>query len=674
MKSLVNSVLSAILLVLTGGCMLGPLDHMGQETIVTEDEDKASEQKLEDDRIEDKKPKYDPALTVTETFEGCQVTLNKSATVTKLDIAPFEESEASIDGALFRGRAEAMAAVRKVKGAHMLPSMEVVNGAMKPFNDGLYAALELGVQAGVAGALDGKQETLQKLAAALKAQHAKASATAQPHLERAMAFLGAALVLGGATPDITAAALAQAKGDAARFQKEAALYARPIGFYTWSKALEGIFAQDRYLQNYGGDTSVAQFGLFAALAVVLKEDAALLARYEKVLALYAGLTNRYASHTPLSLLTFVDGPTSLDDVAALRTKFLATARAPYVCAGNYFAVVPASRSKEMDYYKKKYCGQPPSAKADLMQVLIAAIRSGAVDLTPDKTSGWYEYQLHALETLLLPEKGPESHHLLLTAAYKKKLVETFKSIITQTRETHVKQLETGADVTSAPPPEVDIYPQFAVEPFPTFYLRNARAYRFLGTFLHGVVGQKFISSRRRLRESGASSSLPLDQELKQMTELLYGLHALTARAVGLRPEARLLAEELAEFPLAASVKRAEAWAATWQNDPDILSDPRVIVPVWKNSTNKQIIYWAVLGVKVVKISTRFVKGHEPKVVSTAGCKVKELVPRSYHLLMEQMRQVRIPMHVPPPTRKELRKICDQHKTADAIVTALEALK
>lgn len=54
-----------------------------------------------------------------------------------------------------------------------------------------------------------------------------------------------------------------------------------------------------------------------------------------------------------------------------------------------------------------------------------------MDLTPDpETSGWYDYQLYDLETLLLPNRGTESDHLLLTKAYKEKLIETFKSIIT----------------------------------------------------------------------------------------------------------------------------------------------------------------------------------------------------------------------------------------------------
>jgi len=114
--------------------------------------------------------------------------------------------------------------------------------------------------------------------------------------------------------------------------------------------------------------------------------------------------------------------------------------------------------------------------------------------------------------------------------------------------------------------------------------------------------------------------------------------------------------------------------AGWQTDADILSDPRGIVPIWHNSTNKQIIYWAVLGVKVIKISARFVETHKPEVVSCKNCKVKKMVPHDYHLLMEQMKQVRIGDNVPPPTRAEFRKICDKHKTADAIIKALESLK
>jgi len=48
--------------------------------------------------------------------------------------------------------------------------------------------------------------------------------------------------------------------------------------------------------------------------------------------------------------------------------------------------------------------------------LIRAIRQGKVDLAPTASSGWYDYQIHALKTFLLPEKGEENPKLLLTKA------------------------------------------------------------------------------------------------------------------------------------------------------------------------------------------------------------------------------------------------------------------
>ncbi len=49
-----------------------------------------------------------------------------------------------------------------------------------------------------------------------------------------------------------------------------------------------------------------------------------------------------------------------------------------------------------------------------MRELITAIRSGKVNLKPRKVGGWYDHQVYALETLLLPEKGAEANKLLLT--------------------------------------------------------------------------------------------------------------------------------------------------------------------------------------------------------------------------------------------------------------------
>ena len=57
---------------------------------------------------------------------------------------------------------------------------------------------------------------------------------------------------------------------------------------------------------------------------------------------------------------------------------------------------------------------------------------------PSPSSGWYEYQIYALETFLLPEKGEENPKLLLTKAYKKRMLEAFQALMTKRRETHVR--------------------------------------------------------------------------------------------------------------------------------------------------------------------------------------------------------------------------------------------
>ena len=80
------------------------------------------------------------------------------------------------------------------------------------------------------------------------------------------------------------------------------------------------------------------------------------------------------------------------------------------------------------------------AGADLMKEMIQAIRQGKVDLAPKPGSGWYDYQIYALETFLLPEKGEENPKLLLTKAYKKRMLEAFKALMTKRRETHVRDL------------------------------------------------------------------------------------------------------------------------------------------------------------------------------------------------------------------------------------------
>jgi hypothetical protein len=664
-RALLGVALWAALVPLTG-C----LDALGYEDDVTESQSAVSQIQLEDDRIEDKHPTFDPARTVTETFDYCQVTLDKSATVTKLDIVPFAASESALDGKLFRGRTEALAAAATVaSGEDLIPSMEVVNGSLKPFNDGLYAAVELAAENGNAAGgstAPNKRLLLSTLLTSVNDLLATASSNAaeRPAEEDAAVLLGAALILGGDTPAISADLASRAQARADTFTAEVQ-YASPIGFYTWTPALEKIFTRDRFLQNGDGSET---FGAYAALAFVIGQDAALLADYQRATTLYTGLTNPFVSYPLDALIPYVTDTTALADPNAIEAAFVAQNPPRYACSGALLAFLPASRSKETAYFDATFCAGVP-AGTNLLDALVAAIQSGAVDLTPGTDAGWYDYQEWALETLLLPDLAPEDQYLLLTASYKKKLVETFKSILIQDRETHVKQLA-GATASSAEETPIDLYPLFPAEPFLTFYLRSARGYRFLRTFVESAMGTGFLDGTARLLETGAVAAAPLSTELDQRIQLLYGLYFLTADAVGMDRDGEILSDELVEIDPATAVTAAGTWLQSWRTDPDVARDPRVIVPLFDD--NGAMHYSAVVGIKALKSRVEFVAGHEP-VVTPTSCWTGKLVAHDYTLLVEETADVTLPDTHPPPTRDELRAICDAHATTDEIVQALQAL-
>ncbi len=641
---------------------LGPLDIFGNQTVVTEDEDYLKQDQLEDDRIEDKHPVYDPALVVEERFgDHCTVSLNKSGSVTELDVIPFDDDHAALAGQLFPDRGAAAAALAGTD-IDLIPSMEVVNGKLKPFDDGLYAAIESDLQDGVDGLLSERQ-WLYDLLAALTARVAEASPVQAARLDQARAMVAAALLAGGNLVEVPAAVDGEARSALADFLA-VPQWSRPVGFYTWSELLGEVFAQDRLLQNQG---SRFDFGAFAAIAVVLGDQPELLEQYQTLHALYGGLTNPYVSYTPLEILPYVDGLSSLDDVAAVRTLFEADNQPLVTCSGPAYALLPASRSKDTAYFDSRWCTTGVPEGTNMIDELISAIRNGAVDLAPGPDAGWYDYQLWALETLLLPERGPESDHLLLTAAYKQKLLDTFKSIITQNRETHVKQVQPFGP-TSAPSEPIDIYPNLPVEPFPTFYLRTARGLRFLGTYLEAVLGGDYLAAAGRVKEQGGRAEVALADELDQEIELLYGLYLLSSDSVGLDPQAYLLADELAEIDPERAREAARSWLEEWRLDPDVRVDPRVIVPVASDDGTGRGVYWAIFGVGAIQIRAEFVEGFEPEVVHS-GCPVEEIIPRDYFLLVERMEEVRFAG--PPPTRDEFRAVCDRHDNVEDIIADLE---
>lgn len=229
---------------LSAGC-LQPLDIFGVETHVTKHSKLAKDTKPKDDRIEDKSPVYHPNHFIVERFGHNEVTLNKSGSVTKLDVVPFEngQEKKTFDNKLFPDRSQALAALSGLAQADIIPSMEVVNGFMKPFNDGLYAAIEMDLQQGhTAGGLLSKIDFLHKFQTALLTRWENASGLKRISLESALVFVGAALLAGDnpvTLPD-TILDQAQARLDVFLLVPQ---FSYPIGFYTWNETLRKILSK-----------------------------------------------------------------------------------------------------------------------------------------------------------------------------------------------------------------------------------------------------------------------------------------------------------------------------------------------------------------------------------------------------------------------------------------------
>ena len=651
---------------LLAGCV-DPMDVTGVAEVVTEARKK---EPLQDDLLSEKHPEYDPARTVVEEIDGCQVTLNKSASVTRLTVQSSGALDEAVHGKIFPSRGAALAALG---GAPTVPSIEVVNGALKPFNDGLYAAVELAAERGDASLVN-KHQLLLDLLAELVARSTSGQAPERAPALAAAHHVATALTLAGessALPEGLAVAAADA---AARFEAET-MHSKPIGFYGWTPELQTIFTRDRWLQRryLPGTSSDVSFDALAELGVLVAQPGPLSAAYRRSLDLYTGLTDPFFDADPFSLSPLVPDPSALGDLASVEARFAATLPvrypdAPFCNPG--LAAFPASESAENRMMRRLLCGGELVQGETLLDGLIRKIQSGELDLTPRADSGFYDQQLYALESLLVPEKASESQHLLLTRAYKQKLVDTFKSLLIQTRETHVKQVGTiNATAASGPPTPIEftVYPKLLVEPFPTYYLRTARAYRFLQGVLDTVLGPEFLQTTPRVLEGGARSELNLGEELAAKERLLYGLHAVSADSIGMAPE--LAQDELAAFPLDAARVAARDWLANVANDADIARDPRVSLPV--AIADGDAIYWAVVGVKILHLHASFPESRRPEVLGQLpySCVQTGWKPFEPYLLVEQTVQVRRSTHLPPLTRDEFRALCNEHDTAEAIANA-----
>ncbi len=594
---------------------------------------------LVDDRLEDKTPAFDPSVVDRRSLREWRV--NLSAAVIKLDMEGIRPDGEDDLRALYPSYKAAAEVARKRFRRQLLPSVNVLDGKAKQFDDGLYAALDAAYYRG----LDERLQSHVRLVKRLYDKVGKDSAAAP--------FLAAGLELAGIK---VAAANGRRQAEWSRQFLADEVASKPIGFYTWNQTLSDCF---RFLRFFQHEFPLDQLEIPRALAGALAQDAALLADYRRAVAFYAKLTNPAICFSVADLvgLTAVEGG-HLDKLAADKHITHRTV-----------ALLPPSTSRETVLFEKLFPRDLPE-NVNLMNELIRRIRTGQVDLKPRPDAGWYDYQVYSLETLLVPEKDAARGKLLLTWAYKKRMLEAFQALITKRRETHVRQLAgvTKKGTPRALAPERS-QPRLRLEPCPGFYLRTARAYAFLTNFLEAAVGKEALSSLHGLRQDGEREQ-DLGHELPWMRDLFYGLYLISAEDIGLKPA--LTNDEPVDQEQCYYL--AESWLAKIFEDGDLAADTRVSVPIAADPNRQVVRLWVTLGVRLAKLDATYARPPHIKPLTGAGgwsvLEASRTAPAHFLIPVEDFAEVALPGWK-VLTRDELRDICNRGRTKEAIIAALQ---
>jgi hypothetical protein len=626
---------------------------LGVETEMVSDYKAPSEDATDgflDDRLEDKRPAFDPAVVDRRPFAGWQV--NASAAVLRLEVPPLKPdvdadlltlrpsyalAYASVAWPLsqalppeLRPGPPAGGVAQAYTGDELLPSVNLVDGKAKQFDDGLCAALDLAYYQGLRGRLESHVALVQRL-------YRKVGPNGP-----AAAFLAAGLELAGV--HVEARAAKEKRELLRQFEADEAA-SKPTGFYTWNEELKACF---RFLRFFQKELNPAGMAVRRDLADALAGDATLLADYRKAVDFYTRLTNPLQCHSVADLVQG-PGPTRVEALS---------------CP---VALFPPSSSREGALFDKLFpLGLPPDV--NLMNELVRRVRSGEVDLSPRPNSGWYDHQAHALETLL-PEKGEERDKLLLTKAYKKRMLEAFKALLTKRRETHLRPFGRTLGLAALPaiPPVENFRPRLRLEPCPSYYLRTARAYAFLVNFLEAAVGRDALQSLHGLRQGGRRE-LNLHAELLQQRDLFYGLYLVCAEDVGLKPA--FAAGE--EVDRERCYRLAAEWLPGARDDRDLAVDTRVAVPVAVDPVRKVTRLWATLGVRLARLEVSYVR--PPHVRPAEGgdwqpLEERQLEKTSYLIAVDEFAEIEL-RGLRALSREELRAVCDREKTKGAILAAL----
>ena len=618
----------------------------GTETVVIEKTDysppAASKAEESADDVFDASavPPFVPDRVDSREEKGWSV--NLSAAVTKLD---QELLKPDSDEALLKLHATYRDAIQSMKstGVEVLPSINLIDGKAKQFDDGLYAALEQHWFQEHSAEFTGDLAFFEDLAAAVPAD------------SRAAAFFAVGLELAGIKIPATNQTSRTFFKD--RFDSDL-VQGKPIGFYAWNEKLQQCYRVGRFFQM---EFELDDNDWMQPVIRVLQTQSELQATYRRILARWARLSNAPSRLTVMDLVDYSKG----EKLVQLRRQRNLTS--------STVSLIPAGSNRE-SVLSRRLFPNGFSAKDDIMRELVKAIRGGSVDLQPNDGSGWYDYQVYALETLLVPKRGEESKWLLLTGNYKRRRQEAFQALITKRKETHVLRSESGVKTAASAPVQTDplerFSPRLRLEPAPTYYLRMARSYRFLNQTLREFVPETLLASLKALTEQGTRNQ-PLLEELQYMERFFYGCYALSAEDIGLG--LNLAEDERASLGESRSI--AEKWLTSYSDDPDNAVDTRVIVPVAEDVSRGVISVWATSGIRFARLKTNYLSEAPPRVRTIDSedwtpLKPEQLGEASYLLPVDELISAQVPSSR-ILNRKEFQDLFNGTKNKEELINRLQ---
>ncbi|MGC9319105.1 MAG: hypothetical protein ACP5KN_13820, partial [Armatimonadota bacterium] len=526
----------------------------------------------------------------------------------------------------------------------VLPSVSLVYAKGKRIDDGTYAAVELAAETDFGKLQMGKPAFLLALEDRILPSGELQPGPVEAGRHLALSHLGSALATSEKQREVQEALGIDLDPDVGR---------KPIGFYTWSEELKDIFRRDTALQERFDPRRTREMAASLLLVGALAGDDALMAEYDRLNALYSRLTNPIRGLTAHDLLDAL--PEGVTAVEAAADEELLRELADRFADKPGFALFQPSRSKEMFLV-----WQAAAHGLSSMDELIAAIRDGRIDLEPDEQSGWYEYQQYALEPVLMTDQMPEGEKLELGEKYRALLEAHFKAMLSNIRETHVKQLElVEGMVEEVMPLEVAVRPHLECEPIAATYLRFGEAYEFLRGVLREHLGGEALTELHVLDEGAEPRDPPLGDELARMQRLMEGAYLLTCRDIGLQPE---LSGDLQE-----RMGEAQRWLGSWRDDPDMQRDVRTMIPVARMPD----VYWCVIGVRMAKLEVSFERVPEVRAPDPTVQVEPCFESATYWVPVEQFIEVTLAGGTEPLNREEFRALCDRWKTQAAIERAVK---